>query len=433
MAAAHRASAPTGQVRRVSVMAVLAVAAVAGGGAWASGMLPGSSQRVAAQPIVQTPSQSVQARPALASAPSPWRTGWALSLDHPGVLAGTDLTCRLVARTALSGNRVRFRLINYPSTTPVSFTHLVAAVRTSGMSVDAATEREVTVHGSSAVTLPANGQVYTDPVTLPVARGEDVTLSISVGSGVSAPWHYWSSQASGCTPPGAGDTAAAADGAAFSQRSEDRWLSEVQVVPTTTLPTFAAYGDSLTDGLYLPVDTQARWTDQVQALTGDRLVGLNFGVAGDRITGQAPGGQLPPRVATDVMAPRGVSAVVVEMGSNDIKAGMTALDILSEYRLMDALISKAGETMIVVTVPPRGDGLTAAQEHERELLNFGLRAYPIVADIDGALTDPATGFLRGSYDAGDHIHPNVSGESVMTQVMLAALAKLPGPVGVAAR
>ena len=92
------------------------------------------------------------------------------------------------------------------------------------------------------------------------------------------------------------------------------------------MPTLAVYGDSLTDGLFLPVDSAARWTDQLEAQTDGRLVALNYGVAGDRITGQAPAGQLPPRVATDVFAPLGVSAVMVEMGSNDIKAGASASD-----------------------------------------------------------------------------------------------------------
>ena len=98
---------------------------------------------------------------------------------------GTDLTCRIVAHVSLSGSQVRFRLINYPSTTPVTFSHLVAAVRTTGLDVDPGTQRVVTVHGATPVTLPANGDVTTDPVSLPVKRGQDVTLSIALGRGES--------------------------------------------------------------------------------------------------------------------------------------------------------------------------------------------------------------------------------------------------------
>ena len=198
------------------------------------------------------------------------------------------------------------------------------------------------------------------------------------------------------------------------------------------VPTLAIYGDSITDGLFLPVDTAARWTDQIEAQTDGRLVALNFGVAGDRITDQAPGGQLPPRVTTDVFAPVGVSAVMVEMGSNDIKAGVSASDILREIQLLAAQVAARHETFIVATVPGRGDGLTAQDEQQRQLLNQGLRQYPIVADIDAVLTDPATGIIRASYDAGDRVHPNPLGVAAMTQVMRAAIAKVPGALGAAA-
>jgi lysophospholipase L1-like esterase len=419
-------------------MSILAVAAAGGGGAWAAGLIHGKSAPHSA--VVTTkhvpaaaPAVSHPTSKATLADSSPWRTAWALSLDHPGVTTGTDLSCRIVAHISLSGSQVRFRLINFPSTTPVTFTHLIAAVRTTGLDVDPATERVVTVHGADAVTLAANGDITTDPVSLPVQRGQDVTLSIDLSAGDSAPWHYWSSQSSGCTPAGAGDATVSATGAPFSERSEDRWLSEVQVLPDAKVPTLAVYGDSITDGFFLPVDTSARWTDQLEGQTDGRLVALNFGVAGDRITGQAPAGQLPPRVATDVLAPRGVSAVLVEMGSNDIKAGVSAQQILSEISLLAGKVAALHETFIVATVPGRGDGVTAEQEQQRQVLNAGLRRYPIVADIDAALTDPATGVIQASFDVGDHIHPNPLGVAAMTPVLRAAIAKVPGALGAAAR
>lgn len=439
MAARHRrplASRPGG-LKRVAVTSILVAAAAGGGGAWASGLL-GSGNVTQHSAVVVTKHEAAATPPApkakaVLADSSPWRTGWALSLDHPGVTTGTNMSCRIVAHVDLGGSQVRFRLINYPSTTSVTFSHLVAAVRTTLLDVDAGTQRVVTVHGSTTVTLPANGDVVTDPVSLPVHRGEDITLSLALSRGVSAPWHYWSNQSSGCTPAGAGDVTTSASGLPYSERSEDRWLSEVQVLAQAPVPTLAVYGDSLTDGLFLPFDSGARWTDQLEAQTDGRLVALNYGVAGDRITGQAPDGQLPPRVATDVFAPSGVSAVMVEMGSNDIKAGASAAQVLAEIRLLAAKVAARHETFIVATVPGRGDGLTAGQEQQRQILNQALRRYPIVADIDAALTDPATGIIRAGYDVGDHIHPNLLGVAAMTAVMRAAVEKVPGPLGAVAR
>ena len=437
--ARHRRSTGTGpgRFKRVAVPSILAVAVAGGAGAWAGGLISSSKptphSAVVITRHVPVAQQPVRATPkAVLAASSPWHTAWALSLDHPGLTDGTNLSCRIIAHVALSGSQVRFRLINYPSTTPVTFSHLVVAVRTFGLDVDAGTQRVVTVHGSTTVTLPANGDVTTDPVSLTVTRGQDIALSIALARGDSAPWHYWSNQTSGCTPGGAGDATTSASGLPYNQRTEDRWLSELQVLPAAPVPTLAVYGDSLTDGLFLPQDTMGRWTDQLQAQTDGRLVALNFGVAGDRITGQAPAGQLPPRVATDVLAPEGVSAVMVEMGSNDIKAGASASAVLGEIRLLAAKVAARHETFIVATVPGRGDGMTAEQELQRQLLNQALRRYPIVADIDAALTDPATAIISAGYDVGDHIHPNPLGVAAMTQVIRAAVAKVPGALGSAA-
>jgi lysophospholipase L1-like esterase len=370
-------------------------------------------------------------RPTLVADSPSWRAEWALSLDYANQLDGSRLTCRLVAHVSLSGSQVRFRLVNYPATSAVTFSHLVAAVRTKGLSVDPSTQRTVTVGGLAAVTLPPNGAVMTDPVGLPVKRGQDLTLSVAVSAGVSAPLHFWSSETSGCTAPDRGDLAMSVSGKPFDQFSQDRWLSEVQVAATDPVPTIAVYGDSLTAGVFLAQDSGARWTDQLEAQSDGRLVILNYGVIGDRITGLAPPGELPSRFTRDVLSAPNLSAVLIQMGSNDIKAGVSAAAILAQFRRAAAEVARLHATLIVATVPPRGDNLTAADEHQRQLLNAALRRYPIVADMDAALTDPNTHRLQARYDVGDHIHPDQAGVAVITSVMRNAISQVPGPVGAA--
>ena len=338
-----------------------------------------------------------------------------------------------MAHISLSGSQVRFRLINYPSTTPVTFSHLVAAVRTTGLDVDPATQRVVTVHGATAITLPGKrSDITTDPVSLPVQRGQDVTLSIAAEPRRLGALALLELAVVRLHSGGGRRHHHVASGLPFSQRSEDRWLSEVQVLPQAPVPTLAVYGDSITDGLFLPVDTAARWTDQLEAQTDGRLVALNFGVSGDRITGQAPAGQLPPRVATDVFAPRRGICGHGRDGQQRHQGRRERADILTEIRLLAAQVAARHETFIVATVPGRGDGMTAADEQQRQLLNQGLRQYPIVADIDAALTDPATGIIRAGYDAGDHIHPNPLGVAAMTAGDAGRDRQGPGSTGDAA-
>jgi lysophospholipase L1-like esterase len=406
---AHRTRHFAGVKQRFLILAAVVLVVVGGGAGWLAGLGPGHASKP------QPPS---------------WRTGWALSLAHSGVLDGSNLTCRLIARVAITGSQVRFRLVNYPATTPVTFSHLVVGIRTTGLAIDPATQREVTVGGSASVTLAPDGDVLTDPTSLPVQRGQDLALSIAVSSGVSSPWHYWSPQKSGCTEVGAGDVANEVGGSRFTKDSEIRWLSEVRVLTQTPVTTVAAYGDSITDGLFLPVDTSGRWTDLVQNETGGRLVVLNYGVSGDQLTGPIAG-QLPRRLTTDVLAPAGVSAVVVQLGSNDIAAGVNAGTIVEQYRRIVAKVEAAGESVIVATVPGRGDDLPKGAERQRLLLNQALRTFPIVADLDAVLTDPQTGSLEARYDIGDHVHPNPAGVAVIARVMRDAFRKVPGPLSAA--
>lgn len=340
MGGGHRAPQARGYLRRNAVIVAIALTVALAGGIGAAVLFRGANHR-----------------PALQADSSSWHTEWALSLDYAGELPGTKLTCRTVTHVSVSGSQVRFRLVNYPSTSPVTFSHLVAAVRTKGLSVDPDTQRGVTVGGSTSVTLPANGEVMTDPVDLPVKRGQDLTLSVAVGAGISAPWHFWSLEISGCSPPGSGDVAASATGAPFSQVSQVRWLSEIQVVPSEPVTTIAVYGDSLTGGVFLPQDSGARWTDQLESQTGGRLVVLNYGVVGDKITGEAVPGELPSRFTRDVMSAPHLSAVLIQMGSNDIKAGVSAAAILAQYRRAAAEVARIHATLIVATVPARGDQL----------------------------------------------------------------------------
>ena len=402
----------------MSVVVVLCLLVAAGGWALWSSIGPGSP------------------RAPTAAATGPWRTAWALSLAHAGDLDGTDRTCRFVARAGQGGTQVRLRLVNYPATGPVSFARITVGIRTRELDVDPATLREVTVDGKADTDLAEGAAVLTDPVPLDMRTGDDLAISIAVRSGTSAPWHYWTSQIGACTAPRTGDVSAAASGDAFVDRNEDRWLDQVQVLTREPVPTVAVYGDSLTDGVYLPFDSGARWTDHLQTDTGGRVVVLNYGVSGDLLTGHAATGAPPPRLRTDVLAPAGLGAVVLEMGSNDIRKGISAQEVLDAVAVVARTVRATGAQLVVATVPPRTDRMPAAAEKQRQLLNAGLRRYPVVADLDRALADPGRPLLprlRPAYDIGDRIHPNTEGVAVITATMRAALGRLPGEVGAAVR
>lgn len=114
--AAQRAPRFRPRRRRLAVVAAVTAGVLVAGGAIATATVfptDGEHERSAAPAAVRLkapPSAPLVSR----SAASPWRTQWALSLDHPGALPGTRLTCRMVTHVALSGSQIGFKLIKLP-------------------------------------------------------------------------------------------------------------------------------------------------------------------------------------------------------------------------------------------------------------------------------------------------------------------------------
>ena len=131
------------------------------------------------------------------------------------------------------------------------------------------------------------------------------------------------------------------------------------MLPVAPVPTIAVYGDSLTDGLFLPLDTGARWTDQLEAQTDGRLVALNFGVAGDRITG--PGARRPAAAAGGDRRLRAARRLRGH-GRDGQQRHQGRRQRVGDPDRDPAAGGKGRrarhETFIVATVPGRGDGLT---------------------------------------------------------------------------
>src|SRR5205085_10187618 len=106
-----------------------------------------------------------------------------ITTDHTFVEPGPNLsgrTLRVMAHMTTGGSQVRVHLSQRFSSDALDIESVHVALRTSGSSIAPKRYRALTFAGTPAVTVPAGGDVWSDPVWLVVGAGQDVAISLYV-------------------------------------------------------------------------------------------------------------------------------------------------------------------------------------------------------------------------------------------------------------
>ena len=131
---------------------------------------------------------------AASRASTTWSGSWATS-QSAAISVGPweNETLRMVARTSLGGNQIRIDLSNPHVSTAATFGRVTVGVQENGATTTA-TPVDVTFGGSPAVAVPAGGEVFSDPVALPVTAGTRLLVSLYVPAAdpiSTAPTHQY--------------------------------------------------------------------------------------------------------------------------------------------------------------------------------------------------------------------------------------------------
>jgi lysophospholipase L1-like esterase len=261
-----------------------------------------------------------------------------------------------------------------------------------------------------------------------VPQTAEVVISIYLPESTGpATYHFLSRQH---TYYGAGDHASDDSGAALRDR-ESSWffLSGLDVLTTGADDAVVVLGDSISDGFGARFNANHRLSDRLadrlEALPdSERAPGvLNLSLTGNALRHDGVSVKFPntgisalARLDRDVFAQTGVSAVIVELGINDIWIYKDSPDaIISALRQLALRVRQRGLLLIVFTLSP-WQGYTAwtqALDATRIRVNDYIRTSPdidLVVDADRILQDAqAPSRLRDEVDSGDHIHPNDAG------------------------
>ncbi|MFI7608294.1 GDSL-type esterase/lipase family protein [Micromonospora sp. NPDC049366] len=315
---------------------------------------------------------------------------------------------------------------------PLTLSDFHLAERASGASIVTSTDRSVTFGGQTSVTIPAHGEVISDPVPFPVRAESDVVISFYLperAQGVST--HDFSFQENYLAD---GDVAGAADIAVRETIWRYIIISDLDVLNIAATGTLVAFGASITEGHNSSGNANQRYTNLLATRlnASGRTVGVaNEGVAGNQLLGVGIGQSALDRFDRDVLSRSGVRWVIfADNPINDLASGRepTGEQLIGGLRQLIDRAHAAGVSFFCATLTPfeGNEHWRPAREVARSEYNAFVRSAgsgcDAVIDFDRATHDPAapTRFLP-AYDAGDHLHPNNAGMAAMANAVALGL------------
>ena len=368
-------------------------------------------------------------------APSRWMATWTASpSDAPArpprdsidrVPTLFDQTVRLIVRTSIGGDNVRIRLSNEYGDRALAIGSAHIAVRDSGASIDAATDRALTFGGRPSVRLRPGAIAFSDPVALSVPALRDLAVSLHLADSARLVTRH--ALALQTNYVRRGNVVGARTFAPDTSIYVWPYLVGVDVTNGAATGVIATIGNSITDGALSSRDANARWPNILAA----RLLNssepmkavVNAGISAGRVLTYGAGPSALARFDRDVLATPGLTHVIVLEGINDISRsavdGVMADDIIAGYQQLITRAHDRGIVIIGATLTPSSPRapFTPALEAKRAAVNAFIRTsgeFDGVIDFDAATRDPASPLqFLPKYDSGDHLHPGDTGYRAM--------------------
>jgi len=342
---------------------------------------------------------------------------------------------RNVVHTSLGGRAARVRLSNRLGTAPLHLGAVTLALQQRGAPRSPravpGSMRTVTFAGAGSVTIPAGGDLVSDPVALQVPADSNLLISLHTPAD-SGPATYHRSALQANFLARKGNWTADESGTGYTVTLGNwYYVTGVDVLGAPAVGSVVALGDSITDGTGSTFSANHRWPDRLADRLRDlppyrRLGVLNAGIAGNRVLLDGRGPSALARLDADVLSRTGVRAVIVMEGINDIKGTPEQSNpraFEDAYRRIVRRAHARGIRVIGATITPYGGhrAYTRAREAVRQAVNRVIRTrglFDRVADFDATVRDPADPHrIRPAYDPGDHLHFNDAGMRAMADTI----------------
>ncbi|MGH8184865.1 MAG: GDSL-type esterase/lipase family protein, partial [Rhodanobacteraceae bacterium] len=349
---------------------------------------------------------------------------------HPpaNVPSAANLTLRQTVLVSIGGDRIRIRLSNRYGQEPltVSGAHIALAARgtTQSSAVAAASDRTLSFHGKTSVTLAPGHEATSDPVTLRTPAQSRVVVSLYFAHETAfADVHRLEPTGTDVSAVVRGDAVAAPtfagrkllDVLGHDFRHHIYLLAGVDVLAPVSTRAIVAFGDSITDGAYATT-LSSSWPEVLAAIANNQPGGapvavVNEGINGNELTVDQigrPGFGMSgvKRFEHDVIDQPGVTDVIVLLGTNDINrgtgvagypVGASADDIIDGLRMLADVAHRHHLRIYAGTIPPfAGFPIAGWYTPEKEIVREKVNHWILqTSSFDGVIPF-ATG-LRGKY------------------------------------
>jgi lysophospholipase L1-like esterase len=340
-----------------------------------------------------------------------------------------DQTVREVVHVSLGSRALRIVLSNTYGKSPLIVGEARVARTDRGAAIVAGSDRSVLFGREARVVIPPGASVTSDPVELDVAALSDLTVSIYIPESTVLDTFHWSGGQTSYIASGNVTSATTLEpSATFTPR-----LFVTSVLSNTKARTVAAFGDSITDGSAVTLDSNQRWPDVLaERLAPYRVGAINAGISGNQLLQDGMGINAIARFERDVLSQPGVEAAIVLIGINDIGGvasaePATAAALIAGYRQLISQAHTRGVRIFGATITPFEHAYeetgyyTPEKEQIRASVNAWIRdsgEFAGVIDFDRALQDPEYPTrMNAAFDSGDHLHPNDAGNRAMAEAI----------------
>ena len=366
-----------------------------------------------------------------------WVASWGSSLQgvSPEDWSLTDASIRLIARSSLSGDRVRIRLENTYGQEALQIKKASIGIQNITASLVEGSLREIRFEGSVGVKIDAGNYVLSDPIALSVQAEQSLAVTLYISDAdVRSSIHRGAITTSYITDMGAVDRTANVDGEPYVLTTTSmHWLSAVEVFSSSAAGAIVAFGDSITDGSCATVDGHDRWEDVLhtrlfESMNSPRLGMINAGIGGNTAIRVPPVTSTPAveRMDRDVLNLSGITHLIVFLGTNDLRRGATTQQVIEGLQEIITRGKSKGLKVIAATIIPRNPlprrGLPAdlgfgdEENARRHSINEWIRQNDVldaVLDFDLVVKDAGNmDLIDPNYDC-DGIHPNIFGYAAM--------------------
>ncbi|MDD6438695.1 MAG: SGNH/GDSL hydrolase family protein [Prevotella sp.] len=367
-----------------------------------------------------------------------WITTWATAQQTPVksfMPYNNEMTFRSVrqiVKVSVGGRMVRLELSNELSSEPVEIRSVYIANATEGWQIEPHSARYLTFHGRERVVIEPGKAVVSDAEPFELKHLQLLAVTINYKRAPKEPTVHMGSRTTSYILKGYSNPETS-----FANAFRyEKWFNIAALdVAGGQEPGIAIIGNSITDGKGSTTDKQNRWPDEMSLyLNSERsplqhsfkevphCAILNLGIGNNRVLTVGFGKPARERFDRDVLAQRGVKAVIVFEGINDLGTSRepltTARRLIEAYKEMADKAHRRGLRAYIATITPcKGSGyFSVGREAARQLVNAWIRnnkEYDGVIDFDELMRAPADKVqLRPEWQS-DWLHPNPEGYVVM--------------------